>query len=64
MKLESWQPLETKQRWKLVRTEDYMDIKCNAIITADESTGECCIEVNGENVTQNYGPNGIRILPR
>jgi hypothetical protein len=64
MKLASWQSVETKQCWRLVRTDYYTEIKCNAIIAADEDTGECCIEIDGETVTRNYGPNGIRILPR
>jgi hypothetical protein len=61
MKLESWHSTEDKRRWKIVRTDDYTDV-AGDIITADEATGECCIQVGGETKTLSFGPRGIRIV--
>ena len=47
MKLESWHSTEDKRRWKIVRTDDYTDV-AGEIITADETTGECCVHIGGE----------------
>ena len=63
MKLESWQATEDKRRWKIVRTDDYTDV-AGDIISADEATGECCIQVGRETKTLILGPRGIRIAPR
>ena len=63
MKLESWHSTEDKRRWKIVRTDDYTDV-AGEIITADEATGECCIQVGGETKTLSFGPRGIRIVGR
>jgi hypothetical protein len=46
MKLESWQSAEDKRRWKIVRTDDYTDVPGD-IITADEASGECCVQIAG-----------------
>lgn len=63
MKLESWNAAEDKRRWKIVRTDDYTDV-AGDIITADEATGECYMNINGENKTLSFGPRGIRIVGR
>lgn len=46
MKLESWQSAEDKRRWKIVRTDDYTDVPGD-IITTDEASGECCVQIAG-----------------
>jgi hypothetical protein len=63
MKLESWQSAEDKRRWKIVRTDSYTDVP-GEIITADETTGECCMQVSGEAKSLSFGPCGIRIIGR
>lgn len=63
MKLESYHSAEDKKRWKLVRTDDYSDVT-GEIITADEDTGECCIQVNGETKVLHFGPGGLKIIGR
>jgi hypothetical protein len=63
LKLESWHSTEDKQRWKIVRTDDYTDV-AGDIITADEFSGECCLCVAGETKTFSFGPRGIRIVGR
>lgn len=63
MKLESYQSAEDKKHWKIVRTDDYTDVP-GEIITADEASGECCIQVGGETKTLSLGPRGIRIVGR
>ena len=52
-------------RWKIVRTDSYIDVvPPGEIIIADEVTGECMIQVNGEQKTMSLGPNGIKIIRR
>lgn len=63
MKLESWQSTEDKQRWKIVRTDDYTDVEGD-ILAADETTGEACIQVSGETKTISLGPRGLKIVMR
>jgi hypothetical protein len=63
MKLESWHSPSDKARWKLVRTDNYTDVP-GEIITADEDTGECCVQVGGETKTLSLGPRGFRIVGR
>jgi hypothetical protein len=68
MKLESWHSAEDKARWKIVRTDNYTDVPGN-IITADEMSGECCLErydCNGETTTVplSLGYRGLRIVRR
>ena len=63
MKLESWQSAEDKRRWKIVRTDDYTDVPGD-IITTDEASGECCVQIAGETKTLSFGPRGIRIIGR
>ena len=63
MKLESWHSTEDKRRWKVVRTDTYADIP-GEIVTADETTGECSLQVGGETKTFCFGPGGIRIIGR
>jgi len=46
-----------------VRTDNYADVP-GEIIAADESTGECCVQVGGETKTLSFGPRGIRIVGR
>jgi hypothetical protein len=63
MKLESYHSPDDKRRWKLVRTDDYTDVS-GEIVTADEATGECCIQVGGQTKTMSLGPRGLRIVAR
>ena len=63
MKLESWHSSEDKRRWKIVRTDDYTDVP-GEIITADEATGECSVDIGGATKALNFGPGGIRIVGR
>ena len=55
--------VEDKKRWKLVRTDSCADVP-GEIITADEDSGECCLQVDGEAKTFSFGPRGIRIVGR
>ena len=60
MKLESWHSPEEKQRWKIVRTDSYIDVvPPGEIIIADEVTGEYMIQVNGEQKTMSLGPSAF-----
>jgi len=63
LKLESWHSSEDKSRWKVVRTDNYTDVP-GEIVTADETTGECSMQVGGETKTLSFGPGGIRIIGR
>lgn len=63
MKLESWTSTEDKKRWKIVRRDDFTDVE-GEIVTADEDTGECCMQVGGETKTLSFGPRGISIVGR
>ena len=63
MKLESYHPAGDKAKWKIVRTDNYTDVP-GEIITADEATGECCVQVGGETKTLSFGSRGIRIVRR
>lgn len=63
MKLESWHSTEDKRRWKIVRRDDCTDVPGD-IITADETSGECCLQVSGETKSLSFGPSGIRIVGR
>jgi hypothetical protein len=67
MKFEEWQGSDLKRRWKIVRTDDYTDI-VGEIITADEDTGEYCVQttVDGAPSTKkgSLGQRGIRIVGR
>ena len=63
MKLESFHSAEEKARWKIVRTDTFVDVPGD-IVTADEVTGECSMHNNGETKTLNFGAGGIRIVGR
>jgi hypothetical protein len=63
MNLESWQDVAQKSRYKIVRRDDCTDVD-GEIITANEDTGECCVQVGGETKTLSFGPSGIRIVGR
>jgi hypothetical protein len=67
MKFEEWQSSDLKHGWKIVRTDDYTDI-AGEIITADEDTGEYCVQttVDGAPGTKkgSLGQRGIRIIGR
>ncbi len=63
MKLESWHSSEDKSRWKVVRTDNYIDVP-GEIVVADEETGECSMHIAGETKTMSFGPRGIRIVSR
>jgi hypothetical protein len=63
LKLESQHPSEDKRKWKIVRTDCFADVE-GEIITADEDSGECCVQVSGETETLSFGPQGIRIVRR
>ncbi len=62
-KLEAHQSTEDKSKFKIVRTDDYTDIKGD-IVAADEATGEASVHVNGETKALSFGPGGIRIVGR
>ena len=63
MKLESHHSSEDKRKWKLVRTDNFKDVE-GEIVTADEDTGECSVNNNGETKTHSFGAGGIRIVGR
>ena len=63
MKIETWHSLEDKARWKIVRTDTYTDVP-GEILSADEATGECCLQVKTETKTLSFGPGGIKIIKR
>jgi hypothetical protein len=68
VKLESSDPVADKQRWKLVRTDNYTDVP-GEILYANETTGDCCMtQADGKGGTENknlsFGPGGIRIVGR
>lgn len=65
MKLETWTASEEKARWKIVRTDTYVDV-CppGEIISACEATGECSIQKDGETKALCFGSGGIRIVGR
>ena len=62
MKLESYHSTEDKAKFKIIRLDNYTDVPGD-IITADEATGDCCLQVAGETKTFNFGC-GIRIVGR
>jgi hypothetical protein len=47
VKLTASDSAEDKICWKIVRLDDHTDVP-GEIISADEDTGECCMEVGGE----------------
>lgn len=61
MKLESCHDSATKSHWKIVRTDNYADIP-GEIVAADENTGECSMQVQGETKNMNLGPGGFKII--
>jgi hypothetical protein len=63
MKLETWHSSAEKALWKIVRLDTYVDVEGD-IISADESTGECSLQVGAEAKTFSFGPNGMRIVGR
>lgn len=67
MKLESFDSVEKKHGWKLVRTDNYADVP-GEIVSADEDTGECCVTVQVGDTTEtkalHFGPYGFRIVGR
>jgi hypothetical protein len=63
MKLESYHSSEEKGRWKIVRTDSYADVP-GAIVSADELTGECNLQVGPEVKALTFGPGGIKIVEK
>lgn len=63
MRFESYDSVETKRRWKLVRRDDFTDVE-GQIISADEATGDCCLLVGEETKTLSFGEKGFRIVSR
>jgi hypothetical protein len=67
MIIESWTPVEEKRKWKLVRRDSCTDVP-GSIVSANEETGECCLEVatpgGTEAKTFSFGPDGIRLVGR
>ncbi len=63
LKFESYDSVETKRRWKIVRTDTYVDVE-GEIIAADEMSGECCLQIGEEAQSLSFGPRGIRIVGR
>ncbi len=62
MKFESWHLTEDKAKWKIIRLDNYTDV-LGEIITADEATGDCCLQVAGETKSFSFAC-GIRIVGR
>jgi hypothetical protein len=52
-----------KMLWKVVRKDSYADVS-GEIIYAYETSGECCLWVDGKAKTLNLGPGGILIIKR
>jgi len=52
-----------KDRWKLVRTDDYRDIPGD-VVMADEDTGEAAVSDKGEMRHLQFSPRGFRIVRR
>jgi hypothetical protein len=63
LRFESYDSVETKRRWKLVRRDDFTDVE-GQIISADEATGDCCLLVGEETKTLSFGEKGFRIVSR
>jgi hypothetical protein len=68
MKFEEWQGADLKRGWKIVRRDNCTDV-AGEIITADEDTGECSLQVtaaNGvsEKKSMSFGVGGIKIVSR
>lgn len=68
MKLEDFVSAEEKHRWKLVRTDSFLDVP-GEIVSADEETGEACIRTTSADGATNdqkmtFGPGGFRIVGR
>ncbi len=68
MKLESHLSAEEKHRWKLVRTDNFIDVP-GEIVTADEETGEASMKLTASDGTSedksiSFGPGGFRIVGR
>ncbi len=63
MKIESHDSAETKARWKLVRRDDFTDVD-GKIISADEASGDACMQIGEEAKTFSFGPGGFRIVTR
>ena len=65
MKLESDQTAESKHQWKIVRRDECTDV-AGEIISADEQTGECVVQIAGEEKPRSlsFGPYGIRLVGR
>jgi hypothetical protein len=42
-----------KRRWKVVRLDTHADVP-GEIVSADDDTGECCMEVGGEAKTLSF----------
>lgn len=63
MKLDETTPAEERARWKAVRTDSLRDIP-GEIVSADEQTGECVIDVHGQKQEWKFGSHGLRIMLR
>jgi hypothetical protein len=63
LKFEPSDSIEAKRRFKLVRRDDFTDVE-GQIISADEATGECCLQVGEETKTLSLGEKGFRIVSR
>ncbi len=68
MKLEAHISTEEKNRWKLVRTDNFIDVP-GEIVSADELTGEACMKLTApdgtsKDETMNFAPGGFRIVGR
>ena len=63
MRLDDTMPSEERARWKIVRMDSYRDVP-GMIVSADEMTGKCVLEMHGENREYDLGHRGIRIMLR
>jgi hypothetical protein len=57
-------PEEERARYKLVRRDTMQDV-LGLILSANAESGLCLMRIrDGESVEYNFGPDGLRIVPR
>jgi hypothetical protein len=62
MKLELSHDEGKWRRWKVVRLDTYTDVP-GEIVTADDASGECMMNIAGEKKTLSFAC-GIKIVPK
>jgi len=63
MKIDSTLSEADRAKYKIVRLDSFSDVE-GVIVTADEATGDCSMNVKGESKTHSFGADGMRIIPR